>query len=164
MPRSPFRVQTSLRSPHRLPAASPSARPDLPKLRVWGSNLSDDKFQFSLPIDKDQYFQLCSSFHHKMWYFHCLSISGVLKHKLATCCWLIPIYFTKLRKLKAILKQNSETRLWKFIKILFNFLKKKPAGRGKKRLVCQCLKMEMCVCVQIHTEVELTKGILETIC
>ena len=34
--------------------------PDLPKLRVWGSNLSDDKFQFSVLIDKDQYFQLCS--------------------------------------------------------------------------------------------------------
>ena len=123
MLRSPFRVQTSFRSPHSPPVASPSAVPDLPKLRVLGSSLS--RWQIPVFCTDTQGPIFSAMFPIPPWHV-VFPLSEHLWSTEAQIGYLLlahPHLLCKSEKLKAMLNQNSETRLWTSIRILFNFLK-----------------------------------------
>lgn len=151
MLRSPFRVQTSFRSPHSPPVASPSAVPDLPKLRVLGSSLS--RWQIPVFCTDTQGPIFSAMFPIPPWHV-VFPLSEHLWSTEAQIGYLLlahPHLLCKSEKLKAMLNQNSETRLWTSIRILFNFLKKKPADRKKKNTSLPVLENGcVCVCINKH--------------
>lgn len=139
MPGSPFLMQTTLHSPVSTATASFSSVPDLPKVRALRSTLSKWQILVFWPERERPRFSAmssCSSSSPHLWHqsYVVFLVSepfwGYWSTNWFSSCWFPSIYLAQQRKLKAMLKQqSSETkRLWTYIKILFNSLRKEPAG------------------------------------